>query len=175
VARTVLLRILGLLVAATLALAAIQLLGYGLEQEPVFERWLGDVASAARGTLSEGGAMLAGVAIAVVALAVAWVALRRPSADTIRLERSPQGRSRVERKGLAESLERSLRQTVHPQVVVAMPGKRLLIDAPVRSATQPLEFVDELAVVVPEELIARGLPGVRYRISTGTRTKRRVR
>jgi hypothetical protein len=119
--------------------------------------------------------MLAGSAAVVVTLIVAWVILRRARADTIRMERGPQGRSRVERKGLAESLERSLRLTVHPQVTVSMPGRRLLVDAPVRSATQPLEFVDELAVAVPDELVARGLPRVRYRISTGARTKRRVR
>ena len=173
--RTVALRLYGLVVAAALGAAATQLFLYSMEQDTAFETLLTDVAGWARERPVAGALMLAGIGVGLVALGSAWTILRSKRTTTMRIRKDEGGRSTVDLSSLASSLQRTLRQTVHPQVVVGTARRGVEVRAPIRSAVRPLEFVEELGSAMPEEFENRGLTGVRYRVTTGRQTKRRVR
>ena len=173
--RTVVLRLYGLLVAAVLAAVATQLLAYSFEQDWTLGRWMGDVASWVRGRPVTGALMLAGSGIVALSLAATWLIVRTPRTRVVTIGKDQAGRATIDRSSLAGSLQRSLRERVHPQVLVETDGRLVAVRAPVRSAVHPLEFVDELAAAMPGELERRGVSGVRFRVTTGRSTKRRVR
>ena len=119
--------------------------------------------------------MLLGAALISVAAITAVVVVRPERTKLIRLGKEPFGKAYLEPQSLARSVQRSLRESVHPQIAVTAKGSRLTATAPYRSSTDPLELVDEVAAQMPVELESRGLPSLKYRVGVGRPTKRRVR
>jgi hypothetical protein len=110
--RRIVLIVLGLLAAAATGLVAAQLLAVGLGLDPPISRdVLGSVTDQVRTTPRPGVAMLAGVALAGVALvlAILWFTdLVGPRRRTVTLRKAGGGVTKVDRPTLEASLEREL-------------------------------------------------------------------
>lgn len=162
------------MVAVTLGVAATMLLVYGFESS-WGSSWLSGVAGDVRRAPLVGAATLVGLVLAMIAAFAAFLIARPSGPKSLSVAKTPSGSSQLNRGSLASSVQRSLRETVHPEVVVKTAGKRLDVAAPVRSVANPMEFVDELAAAMPNELSKRGATKVRYRVSSGSAAKSRVR
>jgi len=171
--RTIVLRILGLMVAATLGLAATSLVAFGLERRVP---WLSDGIRSfvdwVRTPPLEGAAVLAGAGLVVLAIAIAMVVAARRIRGVRNLEKATAGSTDIDMGSVADALELSLRP-IDPKVQVTSRRSRLRIAAPPRPGDR-FEAADEAGRRVREALEQMGLAETSFVVSVRSPRETRV-
>jgi hypothetical protein len=171
--RTIVLRVLGLLVAATLGLAATSLIAFGLERRVP---WLSDgirsFADWAHTPPLKGGAVLAGTGLVVVAIAIVIVVGARRIRGVRDLEKTAAGSTDIDMGSVADALELSLRR-IDPKVQVTSRRSRLRVGAPPGTGDR-FEVADEVSRRVREALEQMGLSDTPFTVSVQQVPEKRV-
>ncbi len=171
--RTILLRILGLLTAAALALAAVGLITFGLERSMA---WLSDALQSfenwARTPPREGAAVLTGTGLVVLAAIIAVVVAGRRIRGVKTLEKSPAGSTDIDMGSVAQAVELSLR-SIDPNTHATARRSRLRVVAPVGAADR-FEAADRASRLVGETLEQMGLSDTPFTVAVARSAEKRV-
>ena len=152
-------RLVGLVVAATLAVAATQLFAIGFETRPLFnDSSLTSIRSWITSRPAPATALLAGMAMAALAIAMFASISTGQTSPSVRIRRRD-GWTRVDRASLADSLERRLESIDRRNSVTVTIGRRGTVDLDI--TTSDLS-IDGPATELPAALAAicdeRALP-----------------
>jgi len=171
--RTMVLRVLGLLVVATLGLAATSLVAFGLERRVP---WLSDgirsFADWVHTPPLKGAAVLAGTGLVVVAIAVVIVVAARRIQGVRNLDKTAAGSTVIDMESVGNALELSLRR-IDPKMQVASRRSRLHVAAPPGTGDR-FEVADEASGRVREALEQMGLSDTPFTVSVRQVAETRV-
>jgi hypothetical protein len=162
--RTIVLRVLGLLVAATLGLAATSLVAFGLERRVL---WLSDDIRSFADWVNtpplKGAAVLAGTGLLVVAIAIVIVIAARRIHGVRNLEKTTAGSTDIDMESVGHALELSLRR-INPKMQVTSRRSRLRVAAPPGTEDR-FEVADEASRQVRDALEQMGLSDTPFTVS----------
>lgn len=171
--RTIVLRILGLLVAATLGLTATSLVAFGLERRiPWLSDSLRSLVDWVRTPPLEGAAVLAGTGLILVAVGVVIVVAARRIRGVRNLDKGAAGSTEIDVGSVADALERSLRR-IDPNVQVTSRRSRLRVTTPPGTGDR-FELADEAGRRVREALEQMGLSDTPFTVSVRRGRETRV-
>ena len=171
--RTIVLRILGLLVTATLGLAATSLVAFGLDRRvPWLSDGLQSLVDWVRTPPLEGAAVLAGTGLILVAVGVVIVVAARRIRGVRNLEKTAAGSTDIDMGSVADVLERSLRR-IDPKIQVTSRRSRLRVAAPPGTGDR-FEVADEASRRVRDALEQMGLSDTPFTLSVGKAPEQRV-
>lgn len=175
-ARTVLLRVFGVVVAAFLGLAATAVLWFALGGPPDGPAaWLQSIAVDLQRPANPGAFTLIGVGLAAFALGAGFLMARTTRPTDRVMAKSGTGVTTIDMVGLAAVTQRKLRRQVDPSITVRpMRRKGLSAVVPTHSGRDVLSAVNEVAIALPALLGELGAD-VRYQVVSGQHSKRRVR
>ncbi|MDH3259617.1 MAG: hypothetical protein OEM81_13675 [Acidimicrobiia bacterium] len=171
--RTLVLRILGLLVAAALGLTATSLLTFGLERRiPWLSDGIRSLADWVYTPPKEGAAVLAGTGLLLLAIAIVIVAARSRIRGVRNLEKTAAGSTDIDMGSVADTLEGSLR-AIDPKVKINSRRNRLRVSAPPGSGDR-FEVADEASRRVREALGQLGLADTPFSVNVRSARETRV-
>lgn len=166
--RTLVLRILGLLVAAALGVAATSLVAFGLERRvTALSGWIESFVDWIAKPPLPGAAVLAGTGLLILAVAIIWLVAARRIRGVRTLEKTASGSTDIDMGSVAATLERKLRN-LDPKVQVTAMRSRLRITAPSKTGDR-YQVADEATRRVQEELERMGLTGTPFAVRVGER------
>jgi len=173
--RTLVLRLLGLLVCALAALGAVGLVAFAVAgaQSPTIDG-AESFSSWASGSLLDWAYVLVGVGLFLLAAVFVVIMLRRRPSGLLAMRTDRSGRSMLDLSSVAHAVQTSIRESVDPKITVGARRGRLTVVTPF-APSQPYDLVDRAGTSVKEQLEKLGLEGhVRYEVTAGNETKRRV-
>ncbi len=174
-ARTLLLRLFGLLTTLAFGISATALVAFGVDRTIGWvDTALSNFASWVIRAPEEGAAILAGLAVVIIAALCLPLFVRWRGRRLLRLEATAAGATSIDLDSVAQTLKRALTGAVDPQIEVRHRRGRILVTTPT-SPTDAFKIADEASKAIDQRLASLGLPEVAYSVATGKKAGRRAR